>query len=119
MTRTFAVDANNDLVIGGDDRLSIVSGLEAVLQNCEHAAKTILNEMVLAQGEGIPYFEAVWIGVPNLAVWEASFRARNKPMWCRSARAWRSASVRLGRAAHHRRRTGSWSVIMPAPPLAP
>lgn len=76
MTRTFAVDANNDLVIGADDRLSIVSGLDAVLQNCEHAAKTILNEMVLAQGEGIPYFEAVWVGVPNLAVWEASFRAR-------------------------------------------
>jgi hypothetical protein len=76
MTRTFAVDANNDLVIGQDDRLSIVSGLEAALQNCEHAAKTILNEMVLAQGEGIPYFEAVWVGVPNLAVWEASFRAR-------------------------------------------
>lgn len=76
MTRTFAVDANNDLVIGQDDRLSIVSGLDAVLQNCEHAAKTILNEMVLAQGEGIPYFEAVWVGVPNLAVWEASFRAR-------------------------------------------
>lgn len=76
MTRTFAVDQFNDLVIGQDDRLSIVDGLSAVLQNCEHAAKTILNEMVLAQGEGIPYFEAVWIGVPNLAVWEASFRAR-------------------------------------------
>jgi hypothetical protein len=76
MTRTFAVDANNDLVIGSDDRLRIATDLEAVLQNCEHAAKTILNEMVLAQGEGIPYFEAVWVGVPNLAVWEASFRAR-------------------------------------------
>lgn len=76
MTRTFAVDANNDLVIGEDDRLSIASGLDAVLQNCEHAAKTILNEMVLAQGEGLPYFEAVWVGVPNLPVWEAAFRAR-------------------------------------------
>lgn len=76
MTKTFAVDANNDLVIGADDRLRIAVDLEAVLQNCEHAAKTILNEMVLAQGEGIPYFEAVWVGVPNLAVWEASFRAR-------------------------------------------
>lgn len=76
MTRTFAVDSNNDLVIGEDDRLSIADGLTAVLQNCEHAAKTILNEMVLAQGEGIPYFEAVWVGVPNIAVWEAAFRAR-------------------------------------------
>lgn len=76
MTKTFAVDANNDLVIGQDDRLVIAVDREAVLQNCEHAAKTILDEMVLAQGEGIPYFEAVWVGVPNLAVWEAAFRAR-------------------------------------------
>lgn len=76
MTQTFAVDANNDLFIGSDDRLGVASGLQAVLQNCEHAAKTILNEMVLAQGEGLPYFEAVWNGKPNLPVFEAAFRAR-------------------------------------------
>ncbi len=76
MTKTFAVDANNDLVIGQDDRLTLRDGLAAVLQNCEHAAKTILNEMVLAQGEGLPYFESVWVGVPNLPVWEAAFRTR-------------------------------------------
>ena len=76
MTRTFGVDGNNDLLIGSDDRLTVVSGLEAVLQNCEHAAKTLLDEMVLDQGEGLPYFEAVWIGAPNLPVWEAAWRAR-------------------------------------------
>lgn len=76
MTQTFAVDANNDLFIGSDDRLGVASGLQAVLQNCEHAAKTILNEMVLAQGEGLPYFEAVWNGVPNIPVFEAAFRQR-------------------------------------------
>ena len=76
MTQTFAVDANNDLFIGGDDLLAVTSGLQAVLQNCEHAAKTILNEMVLAQGEGLPYFEAIWTGVPNIPVFEAAFRQR-------------------------------------------
>lgn len=76
MTRTFFVDGNNDLVIGEDDRLSIVDGLTAVLQNCEHVAKSIRNEMVLAQGRGLPYFEAIWIGVPNVPLWEAVFRSQ-------------------------------------------
>jgi len=76
MTRTFAVDAQNDLVIGSDDRLTIATDLLAVLQNCEHAAKTILAEMVLAIDQGLPYFEAVWIGVPNLPVFEAAYRQR-------------------------------------------
>lgn len=76
MTQTFATDANNDLVFGGDGRLVILTGLEAVLANCEHAAKTILNEMVLAQGEGLPYFQAIWNGRPNVPVFEAAFRAR-------------------------------------------
>lgn len=73
--KTFGVDANNDLFIGPDGNLAIVVDLQAVLENCEHAAKTIYNEMVLAQGQGLPYFEAVWIGVPNIPLFEATLRA--------------------------------------------
>lgn len=76
MTKSFAVDSNNDLVIGQDDKLVMSTGLDAVLQNCAHAAKTILGEMVLQVNEGLPYFEAIWIGAPNFAVWEAAFRRR-------------------------------------------
>lgn len=75
MTQTFAVDDQNDLYLA-EGRLAIVTGLEAVKQNAEHAATTILNEMVLAQGEGIPLFEAVWVGVPNIGLFEAALRAR-------------------------------------------
>lgn len=75
MTKTFAVDSNNDLYIGEDDRLAIADGLLAVLQNCEHVALSIRNEMVLAQGRGLPYFETVWTGgVRNVPLWEAVFR---------------------------------------------
>lgn len=74
MTLTFAVDANNDLYLGTDDRLAMVTGAAAVGQACAHAAKTILGEMVLATDEGLPYFEAVWNGTPNLAVFEAALR---------------------------------------------
>jgi hypothetical protein len=76
MTQTIATDANNDLFIGEDDRLVMVTGLAAVLQNCEHAAKTILGEMVLAVNEGLPYFQAIWTGAPKVAVFEAAFRTR-------------------------------------------
>lgn len=76
MTLTFAVDSDNDLYVGADGSLARASGQAAVLHLCAHAAKTVLNEMVLEQGEGLPYFEAVWVGAPRLPVWEAAFRAR-------------------------------------------
>lgn len=76
MTRTFAVDANNDIFIGLDDRLSFNAELDALLQLCEHAATTLLGEMVLAADQGVPYFQALWSGRPNLPVWEAAFRQR-------------------------------------------
>lgn len=76
MTRTFSVDGNNDLTLDASDHLAQATGLQAVLQLCAHAAKAVLNEMVLAQGEGIPYFEAVFTGRPNVSVFEAALRTR-------------------------------------------
>lgn len=75
MTRCFARDDNNDLFITGGS-LSIVTGIEAVLQICEHAAKAILGEMVFEQQKGMPYFETVWVGNPSTAAFEAAFRTR-------------------------------------------
>lgn len=75
MTRTLAVDARNDLFIGEQDVLPLVSGLPAVLFLCQHAAKTLLNEMVLAFDQGLPYFQAVWTGAPRLAQFEGALRA--------------------------------------------
>lgn len=74
MTQTFAVNSNNDLYIGKDGNLAIVSGLEAVLQNCEHAAKTTLGELVLQTNVGIPDFQVVWNGVPNIQQFDAALR---------------------------------------------
>ena len=75
MTQTFAVDANNDLFIGADDRLAIVTGVTAVEQAAAQAAKTVLSEMVLATDQGLPYFEAVWVGEPNIGQFEVALRA--------------------------------------------
>jgi hypothetical protein len=74
MTRVFTVDENNDLVIASDGLLSISSGLEAVLQACEQAAKAQLAEMVLAVEQGVPTFQTVWNGAPNVSQFEAYLR---------------------------------------------
>lgn len=74
MTQTFAVNINNDLYIGKDGNLAIVNGLEAVLQNCAHAAKTVLGSLVLQTNIGVPYFETVWNGVPMVMQFQAGLR---------------------------------------------
>lgn len=74
MTKVFTVDANNDLVIAGDGNLSISTELEATLQACEHAAKAQLAEMVLAVDQGVPNFQTIWNGAPNVTQFEAYLR---------------------------------------------
>lgn len=74
MTQTFAVNDNNDIFINNTGNLSIVFGLTAVLQVCEQYAKALLGEMVLNTNLGIPYFQTVFNGVPNLQQYTAALR---------------------------------------------
>lgn len=71
MTRVFTVDSNNDLIIQGDGLMGLSNGLQATLQACEHAAKAQLGEMVLAVNNGVPNFQTIWQGAPNIAQFEA------------------------------------------------
>lgn len=75
MTRVLAVDENNDIYIGRDGRLAISAGLSAVLQACEHAAKAQLGEMIRATTSGMPNFDVLWNGAPNLTQFDAALRA--------------------------------------------
>lgn len=74
MTRTFAADANNDIYLGPDGSLALVSDLQATLQAAQQAAQTQLGEMEYAVDQGLPNFEVVWNGAPNLAQFEAYLR---------------------------------------------
>lgn len=76
MTTTYAVNADNDLFLDQDGNIAMASGIEAVLQLCAHVAKTRLNEMMFDQGNGLPYFEAVWDGPPDFPRWEGAFRSQ-------------------------------------------
>jgi hypothetical protein len=70
MTRTLGLSAStHDLYLGPDGNLVILSGEPAVSAACETASLAQLGEMVLATKSGIPNFQAVWTGVPNLAIW--------------------------------------------------
>jgi hypothetical protein len=76
MTRSLAVDANNDLTVGPDGYLTVATGLAAVTFAAAQAAKALRGEMVLAMDQGIPYFDTVWNGRPNISQFEAALRAR-------------------------------------------
>lgn len=74
MTTTLAADGNNDLFVGPGGSLAVASGINAVLQVCANAAKTLRGEMIYAVDQGIPYFTVVWNGTPNRVQFEAFLR---------------------------------------------
>jgi hypothetical protein len=80
--------ANNELIAGvndlfvGDDGNIVLAGitesnpdqLNAVLYACANAAKSVLGEMVLNTNRGLPNFQVIWVGAPNIGIWEAALR---------------------------------------------
>lgn len=97
MTRSFGINAHNDLTIGNNGALTMVDQLQAVMNICEHAASAILNEMIYAQGQGLPDFQTVWNGAPYLSAWEMAFKRRMKKIpevvSLESLKTWRSADT--------------------------
>jgi hypothetical protein len=75
MTQTLAVNENNDLYLSIDGNIAMVYDLTAVLQICAHVVKVRLGEVVLNTDQGLPFFETVWNGSPNLIQFEAAARA--------------------------------------------
>jgi len=74
MSQTFAVNSNNDLYLDNNGNIAIATGVDAVSFDCQFAAKTQLGEMVLFTNQGIPNFQVVWVGSPNIAQFEAALR---------------------------------------------
>ena len=74
MTKTFAVDANNDIYLGTDGSLAIATDLQATLQAAQQAAQTQAAEMEYATDQGIPNFAVVWNGAPNISQFDAALR---------------------------------------------
>lgn len=71
---SIGTNANNDIYLGSDGNLVMVTGVTAVQQDCEHALKAQLNEMIYNPTGGMPTFLDVWQS-KNFIRWEAAARA--------------------------------------------
>lgn len=76
MTRILATDQNNDIYVGADGHLAVKTGIDAVMQACEHACLAQLGEMVYAVDRGMPTMAALWSGQPKIGLYEAAIRSQ-------------------------------------------
>ena len=76
MSLTFKTDSNNDLTLGSDGNLSMISGLGAVIQQCEEVMETLLGELIYDKTKGIDYDNTVFSGSPGLVKFERQARAQ-------------------------------------------
>jgi len=74
MTFSLALNANRDLFIGNDGRLATVSGMDAVLQNCDTAMRAQLGEMIYSMNKGVPYRQLLWDNYDPIS-WGAAAQA--------------------------------------------
>lgn len=75
MSRIFEVNKNNDIFARDNNRLAVLdNGIQAVLQQCEHAIKARRGEMIYAEQRGIQYLDNIFSGSPNLLLFEAQAR---------------------------------------------
>ena len=73
MTQAIACNSNYDMFLGTDGHIAMVSGLDAVEQNCRSALSVRLGECVLDLTRGMPFFEAAFNNF-NPAQYEAAGR---------------------------------------------
>lgn len=74
MTQTLGVDSNNDIYLGANGNVVVLQGQSAVEAACRSVSLASLGEEVLALDSGMPFFQAVFVGVPNLAIFENFLR---------------------------------------------
>lgn len=64
--KTFATNQNNDLYLDASGNLVIIEGLEALMQTINERVTTMLGELVLQTDRGMPNFDTIWNGSPNI-----------------------------------------------------
>jgi hypothetical protein len=72
--RTIGVNENNDIYLGPDGNFVVLTGKDAIAQSCKQAAQTLKGEMIFQINQGLPDFQTVWDGEPNVPQFEAALR---------------------------------------------
>jgi hypothetical protein len=76
MTQTILTTAaTNDLYLDPSGNLALGTGVAAVQQACQNVSRASLGEEVLSINNGIPFFQVVFVGVPNIQIFEAYLRS--------------------------------------------
>lgn len=71
--KTLSVNENNDMH-AQNGLLVVAADLEATRQRCTQVMQTVRGEMIYALDQGIPFYQTVWTGSPNLLAFEAAAR---------------------------------------------
>lgn len=75
--RTLLTNSDNDLYYDDSGNLASASAsVEAVLQVCRNYALAIRGEMLAKRQKGMPYFQVVFSGKPDIDLFEAFFKKR-------------------------------------------
>lgn len=74
MVQTFGINSNNDIYLGDDGNLAILSDIDAIVDACETACQAQLGEMVLNNTLGLPNFQTIWVGSPNYQIYQSYLR---------------------------------------------
>jgi hypothetical protein len=64
---TYATNEDNDIFVDGSNSIVLKSDENAVAQSSVQAVRAKRNEMPFASEDGIPYFETIFIGNPDIA----------------------------------------------------
>lgn len=72
--RTIHTGLNNDVYIAPSGQMAIATELTALMDVCEKTVQTMLGELILQGDTGIPNFQLIWNGAPNIAQAEAALR---------------------------------------------
>lgn len=70
MTKTLAPNANADIYIDASGNLAMDIGEQAIEDACKTASLLQLGEAIYQTNLGIPNFQAVWNGTPNIPLFE-------------------------------------------------
>lgn len=74
MVQTVLTNANNDIYLDASGNLAMATGEAAVAQACENVSRASLGEEVFSINNGIPFFQAVFIGTPKIPIFETYLR---------------------------------------------
>lgn len=76
MPQMIETNEKNDIFLNEGGNISMISGIDAVKQACEHAAKAQLGEMIYSSNKGIPNFQTIWRGgEPNIPQFDSALRS--------------------------------------------